>query len=106
MEHTGLATHWQDFNGSPMIKPISSWDNDRDDRFHDPWMSIRQIGPSRDLGPDEFGLENRETRIMTRKLSRTKSFGRLPGFGSCICRGFWFKLKSRQPQIMVCGGKF
>lgn len=106
MEHASLATHWQDFNGSPMIKPISLRDNDRDDRFHDPWMSIRQIGPTRDLGPDEFGLENREARIMTRKLSRTKSFRRLPGFGCCICRGFWFKLKSRLPQIMVFRRKF
>lgn len=79
------------------------WDNDSEDKFHDPWMFITQIGPTKDLEPHE----NRKTTMTTnRKLSRTKSFGRLPRSGCCRCRGFWFKLKSRQLQIMVCGRKF
>lgn len=81
------------------------WDNDSEDKFHDPWMFIRQIGPTKDLEPPEFGQENSKTTTH-RKLSRTKSFGRLPGSGCCRCRGFWFKLKSRRLQIMVCGRKF
>ena len=97
-ENTSLATHFQDFRGWPMIKPIALWDNNREDKFHDPWMFVKQIGPTKDLEPYEFEQENRETRMRNRKLSRSKSFGRLPRSGCC-----WFKLKSRKLQIMVCG---
>ncbi|KAJ9694940.1 hypothetical protein PVL29_010432 [Vitis rotundifolia] len=67
-------------------------------------MFITQIGPNRDLRPNELGLGNREMRITNCKLSKPKSIS--GGFGCCRCNDFWLKLNSRQPQIMVCDRRF
>ncbi|KAJ6922524.1 hypothetical protein NC652_016234 [Populus alba x Populus x berolinensis] len=53
MEHTSLATHFQEYSGSPMIKPIPLWGSDNENEVHDPWASIRQIGTFSDPGSDE-----------------------------------------------------
>ncbi|KAK9289374.1 hypothetical protein L1049_007529 [Liquidambar formosana] len=120
MEHTSLATHFEEYSGSPIIKSIPLWGSDSDDGNCDPWASIKQIGPTNNPGSDgpsrfgsdssfkggESGFRNRKTRISNRKLTRKKAFRRLPGFGLWRCRGFRFRLRLRRLRIMICGRKF
>ncbi|KAJ6407752.1 hypothetical protein OIU84_011116 [Salix udensis] len=51
MEHTSLATHFQDYSGSPITKPIPLWGSGTENEVHDPWASIRQIGNFSEPGP-------------------------------------------------------
>ncbi|KAJ0087827.1 hypothetical protein Patl1_31675 [Pistacia atlantica] len=45
MEHTSLATHFDNYSGSPIIKTIPLWGSDTDDELnYDPWANIKQIG--------------------------------------------------------------
>ncbi|XP_007207872.1 uncharacterized protein LOC18773077 [Prunus persica] len=122
MEHTSLANHFEDFSGSSIIKPILLWgsDTDNENEMHDPWQSIKQFGPineSRIDGPSKFpsdgsfrdgerGFRNTEVRIGNRKLTRKKSFRRLPGFGLWRCRGFRLRLRLRRLRIAFCGRKY
>ena len=82
MEHTSLATHFQDYSGSPIIKPI--WGSDTENEVHDPWASIRQIGtlsepesdePSKlasgSCRDDEFVSKDKKAK--SRKLTRKKA---------------------------------
>ncbi|KAM7270689.1 hypothetical protein ACFE04_029903 [Oxalis oulophora] len=112
MEHTSLSNHFEDYSGSPVIKPIYLWGSDSDGQVYDPWESMEQIRASnndRDLGPssdDKYRNGDSELKvdisIYKRKLKRKKSFRRLPRFGFWRFRGF----RLRKLKIILCGRKF
>lgn len=124
MEHTSLATHWKDYSGSPIIKPILLWGSDEEGRvYDDPWIGIKNIGVGVGLGlgldsqsgGGQSGLISKEgfndgefekSRISKHRLSRTKSFRRLPRFRKWRFRGFRLRLRLRRFRIMICGRKF
>ncbi|CAL5335108.1 unnamed protein product [Camellia sinensis] len=122
MEHTSLATHMNDYSGSPIIKSIPLWGSDTDDGVHDdPWKSInRNVGPVFGSGSgaqsvlgaesrsmDGIGLPvGRKPRISKHRLNRTKSFRRLPRFSFWRSRDFRFGLRLRRLRSMICGRKF
>ncbi|KAI5584525.1 hypothetical protein POPTR_006G098800v4 [Populus trichocarpa] len=117
MEHTSLATHFQDYSGSPMIKPIPLWGSDTENEVHDPWASIRQIGAFSDPGSDEPSkfasgscknddFASKDKKAKNRKLTRKKSFRRLPGFRVWRFRRFSFRLRLKRLRIMICGKIF
>ncbi|KAF7845383.1 hypothetical protein G2W53_002288 [Senna tora] len=98
MEHTSLATHFDDYSGSPIIKPIPLWDSDSEREYEDPWELIKKIGCTQISGIDreselaskgsnnnmneDYGFQNKNVlRSRKKRLSRKKSFRRLPGFG-------------------------
>ena len=116
MEHTSLATNFENYSGSPMIKPILLWGSDTEDENYDPWGSIKQFKPNNksDIGGEmgfssklrfedrEFGTHNIGVRTGNRKLKRKKSFRRLPRFGFWRCRGFrFFRLRLRKLRIVI-----
>lgn len=122
MEHTSLATHFDHYSGSPLIKPIPLWGGDSDQENHiDPWSSIKQYRPTNDTEIDDgrnksasdgnfldgnFGSVKTKVRIGKRKLTRKKSFRRLPGFGFWRFRGFRFRLRLiRRLKIVIFGRK-
>lgn len=122
MEHTSLATYFENYSGSPLIKPIPLWSGDSDQESHiDPWASIKQYRPNVDSEIDDgqnrsasggnfldgdFGFVKTKVRIGNRKLTRKKSFRRLPGFGFWRFRGFRFRLKLiRRIKIAIFGRK-
>jgi len=121
MEHTSLATHFNDYSASPVIRPILLWGSDGEDEVHaDPWLSIRPNGTVFDSGSDyksalavqssfvgeESSYGNRKERKERPKLIRTKSFRRLPRFSFWRCRGFRFRFRLRwRLRIMICGRK-
>ncbi|KAF4401507.1 hypothetical protein G4B88_001701 [Cannabis sativa] len=100
LEHTSLATYFEHYSGSPVIKPILLWGSDSDNEGYDPWKSIKQFRPSNDSVIDglvgitsnlsfedkEFDSKNR--RAKKPKLTRKRSFRRLPRFGFWRCKGF------------------
>ncbi|XVF76797.1 hypothetical protein PTKIN_Ptkin13bG0295800 [Pterospermum kingtungense] len=113
MEHTSLLTHFQDYSGSPITKSIPLWGSDTDSEAQDPWASIKQTGSVNNFDPGnrsdfasdgsfvdkDFRLKNRKIiRNTNRRLTRKKSFRRLPGFR--------FRLKLRRIRIMICGRLF
>lgn len=115
MEHTSLATHFEDYSASPIIKSIPLWGSDSDHEYdHDPWEPVKQFGPNGQTKTDseggfmdgelDFGI--RKSKTSNRLLKRKKSFRRLPGFGLWRCRGFRFRLKLKRLRIMICGRKF
>ncbi|KAK2657089.1 hypothetical protein Ddye_010141 [Dipteronia dyeriana] len=118
MEHTSLATYFDNYSGSPITKPVPLWGSDtEDDEHYDPWASIKQTGFSGNPQIDEqsnfasdgsfrIGDQHKSMKIRNRKLKRKKSFRRLPGFGLWICRGFRFKLRLRRLRFFICGRKF
>ncbi|XP_048226081.1 uncharacterized protein LOC112536670 [Ricinus communis] len=125
MEHTSLATHFQDYSGSPVIKTIPLWgSSETDDEIHDSWAEIKQIGAFKGLGNDgvsnfasdgsflarEFGFKDKNMTIGSkrRKLTRKKSFRRLPGFWLWRCRRFKFifGLRLKRLSVMICGKIF
>ncbi|KAJ0089162.1 hypothetical protein Patl1_31678 [Pistacia atlantica] len=120
MEHTSLATIFDNYSGSPIIKTIPLWGSDTDDELnYDPWANIKQIGSSNGLRNDErsnfasdgsfkneeSGFKNMKPKMSHRKLRRKKSYRRLPGFGLWKCRGFGFRLRLRRRRIMIFGRK-
>ncbi|KAK3226174.1 hypothetical protein Dsin_006036 [Dipteronia sinensis] len=118
MEHTSLATYFDNYSGSPITKPVPLWGSDtEDDEHYDPWESIKQIGFSGNPQIDQqsnfasdgsfrFDGQHKSMKICSRKLKRKKSFRRLPGFGLWICRGFRFRLRLRRLRFFICGRKF
>ncbi|KAJ6968859.1 hypothetical protein NC653_036743 [Populus alba x Populus x berolinensis] len=107
-EHTSLATHFQDSGGSPIINPIPLWGGDTD-----PWASIRQAGTS---GSDEprnstsgsgrngdFESKVRKAKKSNHRLTRKKSFPRLPGLRLWRFRRSGFRLRLKRLRIMICG---
>ncbi|CAJ1804941.1 unnamed protein product [Sphenostylis stenocarpa] len=113
MEHTSLATHFDFYSGSPITKPISLWESDSEHDFQDPWALIKEVGPTRFVGTDreselaskgcyvdgDFGSQNRNLKSSKRKLTRKKSFRRLPGFGLWRCGRFRFPLRFRRLKL-------
>ncbi|KAM5560378.1 hypothetical protein ABKV19_021512 [Rosa sericea] len=121
MEHTSLANHFDDLSGSPVIKPILLWgsDTDNEHEIYNPWPSIMQFGPRNDSRIDRQskfasdgsviesdGFHNREVRTGKRKLTRKKSFRRLPGFGIWRCGGYRMRLRLRRLRIAFCRRKY
>jgi hypothetical protein len=117
MEHTSLATHFEDYSASPMIKPIPLWGSDSDHEYdHNPWEPVKQFGSNGQNksasegdfvdGELDFGGSRRKLKISNRVLKRKKSFRRLPGYGLWRCRGFRRRLKLKRLRIMICGRKF
>lgn len=118
MEHTSLATHWKNYSGSPIIKPILLWGSDEEGRvYDDPWIGIKNIGVGVGIdsqsGGGQSGLTSKEafddgefekSRIGKHRMARTKSFRRLPRFRNRRFRGF--RLRLRKFRIMICGRKF
>lgn len=119
MEHTTLATHFQDYCCSSITKTIPLWGSETDDEIHDPWAAMKRIGGLEDFGNDElsnyasdgsfmdgeFGF--RDKRVSTRrKLTRKKSFRRLPRFPFWRFRRFRFRLRLKRLRIKICGKKF
>uniref|UniRef100_A0A6M2EFC4 Uncharacterized protein n=1 Tax=Populus davidiana TaxID=266767 RepID=A0A6M2EFC4_9ROSI len=107
-EHTSLATHFQDSGGSPTINPIPLWGGDTD-----PWASIRQAGTS---GSDEprnftsgsgrngdFESKVRKAKKSNHRLTRKKSFRRLPGLRLWRFRRSGLRLRLKRLRIMICG---
>ncbi|EOY07259.1 Uncharacterized protein TCM_021724 [Theobroma cacao] len=120
MEHTSLLTHFEDYSGSPMTKSIPLWGSDTDGEVQDPWESIKQTGPfhSFETGTPsgfasdgrfmekDFSFRNRRTKNGNHRLTRKKSFRRLPGFGLWRCTGFRIRLRLRRLRTMICGKMF
>ncbi|KAK7294669.1 hypothetical protein RJT34_17559 [Clitoria ternatea] len=121
MEHTSLATHFDCYSGSPIIKPISLWDSDSEREFNDPWSLIKQIGSTPFVGTDreselaskgsfvdgDFGSHGKNDKIGKRKLTRKKSFRRLPRFGFWRCGRFRFHLRRfRRLRVKIWGRIF
>ncbi|XP_022978287.1 uncharacterized protein LOC111478319 isoform X2 [Cucurbita maxima] len=116
MQHTSLATYFDKYSGSPTIKPIPLWGSDSDVEICDAWASIK-IGPSHDsrsLGTNctsngvfmdrNTGLRNSTVRVNKHKLTRKKSFRKLPGFGLLWRSGrFRVRIRWRGLRIMICG---
>ncbi|CAL5192276.1 unnamed protein product [Lathyrus oleraceus] len=120
MEHTSLSNHFDYYSGSPIIKPISLWDSDSDREFQDPWALIKKIGSTNGYGIDreselaskgthmdeEFGSHNRNDKKGKNKLTRKKSFRRLPRFSLWRCGRFNFPLRLRRFKIQIWDRKF
>lgn len=120
MEHTSLATHFDSYSGSPIIKSISLWESDSEHEFQDPWAMIKQIGSIPFAGTEreselaskgsyvegDFGSHYRNDKSGKRKLTRKESFRRLPGFGLWRCGRFRFPLKFRRLKLRIRGRIF
>uniref|UniRef100_A0A7N1A9Y5 Uncharacterized protein n=1 Tax=Kalanchoe fedtschenkoi TaxID=63787 RepID=A0A7N1A9Y5_KALFE len=125
MEHTSLATHFSQYSGSPLTKPILLWGSDSDDGASDPWEWIKRSVAEKDFqrvtrsgfsfsgqcvsngvrnhgGKGEAGRGFHVTKRTSLKLARTKSFRRLPKLGVWIWRRLRFRLRFR---IVICDGK-
>ena len=103
-----------------MIKPISLWDSDSEREYKDPWALFKQIGSTPFAGTDreselasngsymdrDFGYVNRNDKSGKRKLTRKKSFRRLPGFGLWRCGRLRFPLRFRRLKVLICGRIF
>ena len=121
MEHTSLATYFEDYSGSPVIKPIFLWESDAENEMQDPWEAvITHFRPATDAGTHEadrfsskfsfvdedLSSRKRKLRIGNYKLTRKKSFRKLPRFGLWICKGFRFRLRLRKKlRIVTCKRK-
>lgn len=118
MEHTSLATYFENYSGSPTIKPILLWGSDTENENYDPWQSIKQFKPTNGNGSGidgedgfnsklssengEYSFQNRKLRIGNRKLTRKRSFRRLPRLGFWRCGGFrFFRLRLRKLRIVI-----
>ena len=121
MEHTSLATYFEDYSGSPVIKPIFLWESDAENEMRDPWEAvITHFRLATDAGTHEadrfsskfsfvdedLSSRKRKLRIGNYKLTRKKSFRKLPRFGLWICKGFRFGLRLRKKlRIVTCKRK-
>lgn len=120
MEHTSLSNHFDYYSGSPIIKPISLWDSDSDRKFQDPWALIKKVGFTNGYGIDreselaskgshmdeDFGSHTRNDKKGKHKLTRKKSFRRLPRFCLWRCGRFKFSLRLRRIKFRIWGKKF
>ncbi|KAI9083774.1 hypothetical protein K1719_034242 [Acacia pycnantha] len=111
MEHTSLATHFEDYSGSPLIKPIPLWGSESEGEYEDPWAMIKtmhntQFHNQSDDYDRESGLASKGSDFGNgfikignhhkRRLTRKKSFRRLPGLGTWICGRFRFRIRLRR----------
>ncbi|CAI0542457.1 unnamed protein product [Linum tenue] len=104
MEHTTLAAHFHDYSCSSTTKTIPLWGSDED-----PWESIRGFGmhcsDSSSYKDDQLRVKattsTRRRRSRRGKLSRKKSFRKLPRFP------FWrWRLRFKRFRILICGKIF
>ncbi|CAI0427441.1 unnamed protein product [Linum tenue] len=111
MEHTTLAAHFHDYSCSSTTKTIPLWGSDAEDSKaeEDPWESIRGFGmqgsDSSSCKDDQLRVKAASTRRRRRsrrgKLSRKKSFRKLPRFP------FWrWRLRFKRFRILICGKIF
>ncbi|XXG60111.1 hypothetical protein AAC387_Pa04g2088 [Persea americana] len=108
MEHTCLSTHFNDYSGSPVIKPIYLWGSDEDEGALSTWSTtIKRLKPPEgsselddligfasddDSTDTDSGFAEKKSRNK-QPLSRTKSFRTLPG------------LRLRRLRVIFCGRK-
>ncbi|KAK4253222.1 hypothetical protein QN277_010552 [Acacia crassicarpa] len=110
MEHTSLGTHFEYYSGSPLIKPIPLWGSESEGEYEDPWAMIKtmyntQFHNQSDDYDRESGLASKGSDFGNRfvkignnhkhRLTRKKSFRRLPGLGTWICERFRFRSRIR-----------
>lgn len=101
MEHTSLEKYFNDYSGSPLIRPILLWGDDDDEAHDDPWAGFGSR-----FGDDEWKLSwhgdiskgdvqhgKKMEKLRRRKLYRAKSYKRLPRIGLWRCGRFRFKLR-------------
>ncbi|KGN54372.1 hypothetical protein Csa_017974 [Cucumis sativus] len=119
MQHTSLATYFRKYSGSPMIKSIPLWGSDSDVEIFDAWASVK-IGLSHDSGSHttnctstgysidrKTGLGNSTISVSKLKLTRKKSFRKLPRF--CLLwssKRFRVRFRLRRLRILICGKQF
>ncbi|KAI3677603.1 hypothetical protein L6452_36869 [Arctium lappa] len=117
MEHTSLGNHFDFYSCSPETKTIPLWGSDSDDIHDDPWIGISKFDKGFDQKHLEIEEEHQEheehhatkptSKLRNQKLTRTKSFSKLPSFYKFRFRfrfRFRLRLKSRL-RIMICGRK-
>nr|GEY85178.1 hypothetical protein [Tanacetum cinerariifolium] len=93
MEHTSLANHFEYYSGSCETKTIPLWGSDSDDGVHDdPWFGITkfdrgliQVPQENERRAEEEKEEDehqecKKTPLKKQKLTRKKSFAKLPSF--------------------------
>ncbi|KAL7133934.1 hypothetical protein ABFS83_12G172800 [Erythranthe nasuta] len=112
MEHTSLATYFNDYSVSPIIKPILLWgsedDTDSDRNIHDdPWSEFRQkFRDDRGVSNhDHFSTRDTKSQKQQKVLVRTKSYKRLPRFRFWrSCGRFKFRLRLiRKIRLLIKG---
>lgn len=107
MEDTRLANHLKDYYGYP---PVTEWESNRENEDDDPWLTINEL-TQRDSAIETHSMNNQvgpntsgKQRARNLKLTRKKSFKRLPGLWSCTIFRFRFRIK--RVRIMICGKLF
>lgn len=107
MEHTSLSSHFQDYSGSPIIKPHLLWGSDSDpDHDPDPWSSIQNHQQQKDakgsfMTKQEIVGIKKKQRFGKHKLKRKKSFRKLPRFRFNLWR--WGGFRLRRLRFLFCG---
>ncbi|KAL3327288.1 hypothetical protein AABB24_035118 [Solanum stoloniferum] len=107
MEHTSLSSHFQDYSGSPIIKPHLLWGSDSDhDHDHDPWSSIQNHHQQQKDAKGSFTKQDfvdikKKQRFGKHKLKRKKSFRKLPRFRFNLWR--WGGFRLRRLRFLFCG---
>lgn len=111
MEHTSLSSYFQDYSGSPIIKPHLLWGSDSD--HDDPWNHLQQqqqkddqftsgVASKRSLTTQDFVDIKKKQRFGKHKLlKRTKSFRKLPRFRFNLWR--WGGFRLRRLRFLFCG---
>lgn len=109
MEHTSLGNHFEFYSCSPETKTIPLWGSDSDDAVHDdPWMGIVKFDRGgivheheeheeyEEKKKQESQEERKDSLFQTHKLTRKKSFSKLPSFYKFRFRfRFRFRLRLR-----------
>lgn len=112
MEHTSLSSYFQDYSGSPIIKPHFLWGSDSD--HDDPWKSIEKhhhqqqkdestsrVASKGSFTKQDFADTKKKQRCGKHKLKRTKSFRKLPRFRFNLWR--WGGFRLRRLRFLFCG---
>ncbi|KAI3805758.1 hypothetical protein L1987_21643 [Smallanthus sonchifolius] len=105
MEHTSLGNHFEFYSGSPETKTIPLWGSDSDDAVHDdPWLGIIKFDRGFVQEPEEHQEQKKEEHdeslFRKDKLTRKKSFNKLPSFYKFRFR-FRFRLRLKL-RIRFC----
>lgn len=114
MEHTSLGTYFEYYSGSPLIKSIPLWGSDSEREYEDPWEMIKQTMHNTQFYHQSNEVEDRESGLASKgsdifgkgfikprnnymkRLTRKKSFRRLPGLGIWICGRLRFRVRFRR----------
>ncbi|KAL5712024.1 hypothetical protein ACHQM5_014234 [Ranunculus cassubicifolius] len=117
MEHTSLATHFKDYSGSPVMRPIYLWGSDTDDddagrgniQRTTSWDAMKTLQWSRNdssrAASNGSFSENRNVKPKKNvgRLVRTKSYKKLPGSYLRRFMGFGFRFRLRRLRVILCG---